>query len=577
MARAHCVAAGLVAALAPSSSGAAPVPAALPIDVDGAPVRIVLKPEGPPAQLAFRARAGQRLGLGISAVKFTPKSAAALVVTVRGPDGAPLRGFRTVHCRSASAENPDAACDGELALDGAGRYVIEVDAPFSAETELGAFLSSPAVANLHVGASHTVSLSRPGQDAWLHLPLASGTDVTVAARGRAVDATRSGAFAMRLHRPDGTLMAERAGDAMHAPSVRVTGSPGVYAIEIDPANGGTGSFVVTARQADGADAAAAGSASAAPPATAAVRRSVQERDAFSAVSAALNEADFGKLERLHDEFLALHLAGGAGGGMLAVFPQALSGGLRGDPSRLEKLFADWREAVPGSRLRASAEAATWAALAWRARGAGEDSAVPAGARELFRAHLARAAKALEDDAERAKESPVWYWAALSVGGSLGLPAASLDAMFDEGSAKFPAFTPLAHARLNFLLPRRGGDYDVVDAFIRHAVMHTQASEGTAPYAALYVQVMRAFRGDDFFRETRASWRLMQHAFEEQVARGTVDLRSYAAAACIAADRETAARLIEMLREESPAGDSGDASSTGCPAGNRISVAPVNPR
>ncbi|HWH39435.1 MAG TPA: hypothetical protein VNU21_06320 [Usitatibacter sp.] len=230
---------------ADSSPGRDPGALAASIRIDGPPLRVPLQPAGRGARVSFMAEAGQRLGFGIAGVRFTPASAAALVVTVRQPDGSMVPGTRRVHCFAAKATEP--VCDGELTTQQAGRHVLEIDAPFSAAATLELTLSSPVTASLQVGKSHTIAVSRAGQDARLELALEPGADVSISARSAGAQAAGPRAFDLRAFRPDGSLAAEAHGDAQRAASLSLPGAAGLHAIEIDPANGATGAFVVSAK------------------------------------------------------------------------------------------------------------------------------------------------------------------------------------------------------------------------------------------------------------------------------------------------------------------------------------------
>jgi hypothetical protein len=218
-------------------------PAELAIAIDGAPVRVTLNPAGKLGRLTFQAREGQRVGLGLTGVKYTPASAAALVVSVREPDGSLLADPPRIHCLASAA----ASCDAEFTVAHAGRHTIEIDPPFSAVAEFTATLSSPAVAPLRAGGSHTVSLSRAGQDARLALSLEPGAEVSVSARTTTPESAGRAPFALKVYRPDGSLLRTEQGDSLRAASIAVSGEPGTYAVEVDPANGATGTFVLAAK------------------------------------------------------------------------------------------------------------------------------------------------------------------------------------------------------------------------------------------------------------------------------------------------------------------------------------------
>lgn len=277
-------------------------------------------------------------------------------------------------------------------------------------------------------------------------------------------------------------------------------------------------------------------------------------NAIMTIEGAMNQGDFEKLDRMHDEFLAMELAGGNGRQMLGAFTDATRGGFAGeDPKRYAKLFSDWREKAPESKLRPALEAAMWMEFAWKARGGGYAGDVPDEAFKIFDERLARAAKVLEEGDKAGRKSPLWYDEAIAVAGSLGAPPAVLDALVEDGSERFPDFLPMYKTRVNYLLPQWGGNYDRIDAFIRRAVMKTQSIEGTAMYARLYDYVHGFYRGNDFFHETKASWRLMRHAFQDEVAGGQIDLNQYATYACIAEDKDTTRLLLRSLGERANLG------------------------
>jgi hypothetical protein len=283
------------------------------------------------------------------------------------------------------------------------------------------------------------------------------------------------------------------------------------------------------------------------------KRNVDIQRASVQIQRALQESDFAKIERMHDEFLALQQAGGNGRWMLQSvglgFDQALPR-IAADPARLKSFLAALKERMPDSRLRPSIEAAAWMASGWNHRGHGYASTVSPEAMKLFREDHERALRALEEGEAKGKASPLWYQAALSIAGVTGQPPVVLDRIFDEAVARFPLDLRLYDTRLNFLLPQWGGDIDGVDRFIRRAVALTQATEGTSSYAALYYKVRRGRQGADFFGGTRASWKLMRHAYEDGILLDGDDewLNFYGTFACIAEDHVTLRRVVALLGE-----------------------------
>lgn len=270
--------------------------------------------------------------------------------------------------------------------------------------------------------------------------------------------------------------------------------------------------------------------------------------AADAVRLALKARDFGKIERMHDELLALQRAGGNGKRVLIGLSQGLGDVKSMKPEEAAVFFADWRKALPTSKVRPAAEALSWDSRAWAARGNGFASSVSPEGWKLFHEYLQRASAVLAEGEAAGKQSPLWFNEALGLAGSLGEPSAVLDAIFDEGTGKFPLYLPLYQTRLNFLMPQWGGDYDHIDAFIRGAVRRTQSTEGTLFYMALYNQVLDGFHGDDFFQTTKASWKLMNHAFEDMMTQqpNASLMNRWATLACLAEDRDALRRLMEEI-------------------------------
>jgi len=288
------------------------------------------------------------------------------------------------------------------------------------------------------------------------------------------------------------------------------------------------------------------------------------QEAVNTIVKAFDTGDHAKLDSMHDEYLELLRKGGEGRRMLDAFAAVFEQYFRAEHrEQLEKMFAAWKEAAPQSKLRPAAEGAMYRAFAWEARGAGAYSQVPEDARKKFRENLERATQVIEQGQAQGRETPLWYWTAITTGGAIGAPAAALDRFFQDGAARFPLYMPLYYARITFLMPQWGGDFGRVDSFIRAAVARTQATEGTTLYSILYADVMRSSPTPDFFRNTRASWPLMKHALEDELALGMGDLDRYAAFACLARDRDTTRELIAELGDKLQLGTSGPVSNDAC--------------
>jgi hypothetical protein len=268
--------------------------------------------------------------------------------------------------------------------------------------------------------------------------------------------------------------------------------------------------------------------------------------ARSAISNAMWNGDFAKIERMHDEFVAQKIRATDGSWMVYFVQSTFDSTFMALPEeRTTKVMEDWAKAMPASKLRPVIEALRWQRLAWNARGGSFASATPDEAMQVFRERLAKSARALEASAETGKESPIWYWVALIVAGSSGAPAAHFDALFEEAVTRFPAYQPLYQTRVNYLLPQWGGDYRQVDAFIDRAVTRTSSMEGESFYVWLYADLASKLRRRDFFEESAISWPRMKRSFEDLVRRypDAYNKAQFLTFACRVRDKETTARLI----------------------------------
>jgi hypothetical protein len=278
-------------------------------------------------------------------------------------------------------------------------------------------------------------------------------------------------------------------------------------------------------------------------------------DAYRNINAALIDEKFERLDELYAQ-----LGAGAripdGTWMLEAFQNVFEAVFTSwTPVLVDSLLAHWKAKDPTSPLRPIAEAYAWQQRAWKAKGTGCYAHADSASRHAFNRLLDRSAAALRESESTGKESPLWHIAAIRVAGGQGRPASDLDAILDEADRRFPAYEPLYAARLEFLEPDWGGDFERIDRFVREAVKRTQAREGSSFYALLYVRLAAAPGCEHLFDRSRVSWPDMRDAFEDLVARHPAPRNSnlFATFACRVRDVDTTRRLLGELGKDASLG------------------------
>lgn len=200
--------------------------------VDGPTLPVQLPQVGQQARISFNATAGQNLGLGMNGLSLATASYTSL--KVYKPDGSHLR---TEYCYT-----DERYCALNLTnLPVTGTYSIIVAPNNSSTGSFNLTLSTDQTGTLNLGATATVNLPRPGQNARYTLNGTAGqllrltlSNATSAPLGRNFDAT--------VYKPDGTTLGSTSITQGGTPaSVDLTSLPvtGSYTVLIEPRSGTT--------------------------------------------------------------------------------------------------------------------------------------------------------------------------------------------------------------------------------------------------------------------------------------------------------------------------------------------------
>ena len=219
-------------------------------------------------------------------------------------------------------------------------------------------------------------------------------------------------------------------------------------------------------------------------------------------------------------------------------------------SHMSGRWTDWEKYSPGSTLQPLCAAMHLQAAAWRARGRGFSSSVTAEGRQLFAERSQQAWKLLMANKDRSSSLPTWYELAINVGDDAGIPAETLEGLFNEGIRRHPGYHPIYFRYVRQFSPRWGGDWKTADAFIVDQSKAKTNKEGDVLYTRLYWLVDQySGQTQEFFGESLVNWPRMRRGFEQLMAaypRGARNHASFAAFACRAGDATTYAKLRQKL-------------------------------
>jgi hypothetical protein len=252
---------------------------------------------------------------------------------------------------------------------------------------------------------------------------------------------------------------------------------------------------------------------------------------------------FGDLEKLFDDWQNPKERLADGRWKLAIFERALRSEFEqiSDWDRLLEHIREWQGTFPKSRAAALTEAMYWRAYAWNARGTGYSNSVTQDGWQLFQQRLEKSLALLLESKTYTSTSPLWARMFLATAGDLGWPKQKLLEAFRDLVKTQSNFDPLYLAVVSSLVPKWGGNWQLVDIYVRDAVSMTQEFDGHAMYARLYWQAyLREGSQTDLFRNTRAQWADMKKGFEDLMRsypHSAFNFNTFAAAACMAGDKE----------------------------------------
>lgn len=171
----------------------------------------------------------------------------------------------------------------------------------------------------------------------------------------------------------------------------------------------------------------------------------------------------------------------------------------------------WTQREPATLFAEFAALRLRYAFAWNVRGGGYAGQVAEDRYRAFHEGLAATEEALYRASPELRDTPMWHQLLLAVAGDTRTTRGDMAAVFERAVKRWPTNYDLHEVRLTRLVPRWGGNWEEVDAFIARFADQRKGEERDALYARLYAGVLIA--GGDDPRATRLDWTRMKRGLD----------------------------------------------------------------
>jgi hypothetical protein len=208
----------------------------------GAPVTITTTALGQNAQLTFTATLGQRISLELTDVDVGTSSCCSAMVSIVRPNGTNLVSPTYVGTNGAFVDTK--------AVTSTGTHTILFDPQGGASGSATLRLydvPADAAGTLSIGgASASLSVATPGQNARLTFSGTAGRTVTLSASGVTIGTSGCCSTMVSVLRPDGTKLVSPTYVGTNGRTLTMTlSASGTYAVVVDPQGAATGAMTLT--------------------------------------------------------------------------------------------------------------------------------------------------------------------------------------------------------------------------------------------------------------------------------------------------------------------------------------------
>lgn len=206
----------------------------------------------------------------------------------------------------------------------------------------------------------------------------------------------------------------------------------------------------------------------------------------------------------------------------------------------------WRNQIPQSYYVVFAESRYWYAVAWNRRGSDYASNVRSESWNVFHTNLLRSESLLLQSPASLKDTPLWHNLLLAISQDSQEVKSNPEQVLATAASKWPQYYDFYEVRLTRLVPKWGGNWQSVNAFIVDWAKKQSKLEGNSLYARLYISMQS--KNPVPTSEIKLHWDELKDGFRDLVKRypDPKFKNLFASYACLAGDtkqfRETVAAL-----------------------------------
>jgi len=221
--------------------------------------------------------------------------------------------------------------------------------------------------------------------------------------------------------------------------------------------------------------------------------------------------------------------------------RSMNAGARNAPALAQRFVDEWSRAKGDDGYARLTRALLQFNQAWQARGGGYANTVAPEGWKVFRSKLEQANATLDSASPRLKQTGPWHALKLNVVfAHPELERQRVEAV-QAATAAWPDYLAVYSIPMNYMHPRWGGSYELMEGVAQMALQKTRAEYGAAIYALVYERQFRA-DCDCTLADAKVDWPTMKQGMRDVQARYTVTparLKHFAGMACQMRDRDEA--------------------------------------